>query len=160
MKTYRHSLSQVGIGPSSFVSQLNSRNLFFFSLSSPNGTVIMRTPAGRIGPPLPASGRVLLRKDAMETEVAEGEATVAQNLSNAWSGIMMLKLPRVFSSWPLETAVRPEFFPWSSNVCCSQRVNSMTCSHKLVEVVGYYLQLLIASYSGSRISTCWVWSNK
>jgi len=47
--TCRHSLSQVGRGPSSFGSQLNMFRRLIFSSSSPKGTLTTRVPAGRTG---------------------------------------------------------------------------------------------------------------
>ena len=47
--TCRHSLSQVGRGPSSFGSQLNMLRRLIFSSSSPKGTLTTRVPAGRTG---------------------------------------------------------------------------------------------------------------
>jgi len=212
--TCRHSLSQVGRGPSSFWSQLNMFRLFTLSSSSPKGTLTMRVPAGRTGlwrrnehvnakcqldfsaaaggeeaqglgvrregplarrmirgrparfkgcPDAPAPearnskhgtrsctrmqlgladccqcasddqaypswlGAVLLRNCAMGIESVDA-SSVAQNWSNAASGIMMLNLPSEFSSCAFEMLVLPMFLPCCSRVWSGkQRLSHRAC---------------------------------
>ena len=67
----------------------------------------------------------------MEVESADA-SSVAQNWSNAASGIIMLNLSSEFSSCAFEMMVLPMFLPCCSRVCHAESVHGQTSklSHK------------------------------